>query len=312
VTARRALLTALAAAGIAFAQDGRVSFLTSGLVEFTVAPASFAAAAACPACAPLPPDPGPAIAVAVARQSPNRLYTIEVDREAWAPAVDLDLEVRFQVASIDGGTPLLTTDWLPLGVAPTFVFDQRAAPGLNRVRVDVGYRLALRGDEPPGSYLARVTLRVRENGSAVGHDVRVTLPSYLALRVAGRLLPVASTTVTFDYLTAPNAYLQAVLSGARLPPTNADLDRIELSTNHPSGATVTVHVDEVAAPEGPGLRERLWLGGAVAHGRTFGTTAPTVGFVPLWGGQDFSLRVEGDEAAGPYHFTVRYEAVRNP
>jgi hypothetical protein len=34
--------------------------------------------------------------------------------------------------------------------------------------------------------------------------------------------------------------------------------------------------------------------------------------VPLFGGDDFSLQVVGDEAAGPYHFSVSYDAVRNP
>jgi hypothetical protein len=140
--ARAALLAlAIVAAGAAFAQDGQVAFVTSGLVSFTVTPEAFAAAGACPGCAPLAPDPGTAIVLEVTRQNPNRLYTIDVLHDGWGPAADLPLEARYTVTSTNGQTVFLTTAWLPIDAAPTLVFTQAAVQRENRVRVEVTYRL---------------------------------------------------------------------------------------------------------------------------------------------------------------------------
>jgi hypothetical protein len=190
-------------------------------VSFTVTPEAFAAAGACPGCEPLAPDPGRAILLEVTRQNPNRLYTIDVLHDGWGPAADLPLEARYTVTSTNGQTVFLTTAWLPIDAAPTLVFTQAAVQRENRVRVEVAYRLALRGDEPAGTFVTRVTHRVRENGSAVAHEVRVSIPSFLSLRVVGRTPEVASAVVAFDYADAPGAYLQAVTSGTPLAPTAA-------------------------------------------------------------------------------------------
>jgi hypothetical protein len=312
--ARAALLAlAIAVAGAAFAQDGRVAFVTSGLVSFTVTPEAFAAAGACPACEPIAPDPGTAIVLEVTRQNPNRLYTIDVLHDGWGPPGDLPLEARYTVTSTNGQTVFLTTAWLPIDAAPTLVFTQAVVQRENRVRVEVDYRMALRGDEPAGTFATRVTHRVRENGVSVAHDVRVSIPSFLSLRLVGRTPGVASAVVAFDYADAPGVYLQAVTSGTPLAPTGHDLVRVEVATNHPSGYAVTARVEELLAPAGaPSFDGRLWLAGAPAQGRTFVGAGPTDGFVTIATGDDYGLRVDGGEAPGAYLFSVTFEAVRNP
>jgi len=312
--ARIALIAfALALVGMALAQDGRVSLIEPGPVSFTVTPEALAAAGDCTNCSAIEPDPGTAVALQVIRQNPNRLYTIDVLHDGWGPNATLPLEARYTVTSANGATVFLTTPWLPLHTAPTLVFTQAAVQSENRVRVDVAYRLTLRGDEPAGTFVTRVVHRVRESGAAAAHEVRVSLPSYLTVRVVGHTGGAAATIVAFDYADAPGAYLRAVTSGTPLTPTGGELVRVEVATNHPSGYAVTVSVAPLlTSADGPSLRERLWLDDAPAHGRRFMSSGPTDGFVTLATGADYGLRVEGDEAAGDYLFAVTYEAVRNP
>jgi hypothetical protein len=312
--ARIALISlALSWFGMALAQDGRVSLIGADPVNFTVTPEALAAAGDCTNCSAIEPDTGTGVTLRVTRQNPNRMYTIDVLHDGWGPNADLALEARYTVVAASGGTALLTTPWLPLHTAPTLVFTQAAVQSENRVRVDVAYRLTLRGDEPAGTFVTRVVHRVRESGAAAAHEVRVSLPSYLTLRVVGHTGGSAATVVAFDYGDAPDAYLQAVTSGKPLRPTSGELVRVEVATNHPSGYTVALNVAPLLTPaDGPALRERLWLDGAPAHGRRFVASGPTDGFVTLATGADYGLRVEGDESPGGYLFAITYEAVRNP
>ena len=299
--------------GLATAQDGAINDVTSGLVSFTVTADDLAAAAACPGCTYVYPDPGPQIVFEVRRQNPNRVYTIDALHAGWDPSSALQLEARYTVTNRNGTTVFLETPWLALGEAPTLVFTQAAVQRENRVRVTVAYRLALTGDEAAGAVATRMTHRVRENGSAFSHDVRSALPTTLVLRLVGTTASATSFTVAFDYGDDVGAYLAAVTSGAPLAVTATDLARAEISTNHPSGYSVTLVVEEVLVPyDGSDVRGRVLLLGTPADGRTFSSTGPTAGFVPLFGGDDYALVVRGDEPPGSYLLTVRLEATRNP
>jgi len=299
--------------GVVTAQDGRINDVSSGLVSFTVTGDDLAAAAACPGCTYVYPDPGPQIVFEVLRQNPNRVYTIDALHAGWDPSSALQLEARYTVTNRNGTTVLFETVWLALGEAPTLVFTQAAVQRENRVRVTVEYRLALTGDEAAGDIATRITHRVRENGDAVSHDVRASLPTTLVLRLVGTTASATSFTVAFDYGSDVGAYLAAVTSGAPLAVTATDLARAEISTNHPSGYTVTLLVEEVLVPDGgTDVRGRVLLLGAPADGRTFSSTGPTAGFVPLFDGGDYALAIRGDEPPGSYLLTVRLEATRNP
>ena len=299
--------------GVAVAQDGRISDVSSGLVSFAISDEDLASAAACPGCAFVFPDPGPAIVFEVLRQNPNRIYTVDALHAGWLPASTLRLEARYTVTNPSGTTVFLVTPWLALSEVPTLVFTQADVQRENRVRVRVEYRLALRGDEAAGTVTTTMTHRIRENGNAVSHDVRASLPTTLTLRLVGTAASATSFTVAFDYGGDVAAYLAAVTSGAPLRVSATDLARVEISTNHPSGYTVRLALDEVLVPEGaPDVRERMLLHGAPAHGRTFTSTGPTSGFVPLFSGEDYTLAVRGDEPPGSYLLIVRLEAVRNP
>jgi hypothetical protein len=301
--------------GITVAQDGRISDVSSGPVTFTVGDDDLVAAAACPGCTYVYPDPGPAIVFEVLRQNPNREYTVDAFHAGWDPASTLQLEARYTVTTRDGTRLFLETDWLPITEAPrlALVFTQAAVQRETWVRVTVAYRLALFGDEAAGEVATRVTHRVRETGSAVSHDVLTSLPTTLTLRLVGMSASATSFTVGFDYGDDVAAYLVAVTSGVPLTVTATDLARAEISTNHPRGYTVTVTIDEVLVPDGgAGVRDRVLLLGAPAHGRTFTSGGPTAGFVPLFDGLDYALAIGGDEPPGTYLLTVRLEATRNP
>ena len=307
------LLVALSLIGVAGAQDGRIDDVSSGLVSFTVTAEDLAAAAACPGCTYVFPDPGPAIVFEVLRQNPNRVYTIDAFHAGWDPAGALQLEARYTVTDRNGTAVLLVTPWLTLSEAPTLLFTQAAVQRETRVLVTVEYRLALSGDETSGEFATRLTYRVRETGSAVSHDIRVGLPTFLTLRLVGTTEPATTFGIAFDYGADVGAYLAAVTSGAPLAVTGSDLVRAEISTNHPSGYTVMLLVEEVLVPEGGAdVRGRVLLFDAPAHGRTFTSTGPTAGFVSLFEGVDYALAVNGNESPGSYLLTVRLEAIRNP
>ena len=308
-----ALALALGMAGVASAQDGRLVDVSSGPVSFTVTDDDLQAASACPGCTFVFPDPGPSVVFEVLRQNPNRVYTIDALHAGWTPVGALRLEARYTVTNGNGTTVFLVTPWLPIGEAPTLVFTQAAVQRENRVRVTVAYRLVLFGDEPAGEFTTRMTHRVRENGNALAHDVRATLPAFLTLRLVGTTASATAFTLAFDYGDDPGAYLRAVTTGAPLRVTSSDLARAEVSTNHPRGYTVVLVVEEVFAPAGgAGLSSRVLLDGVRADGRTFSSAGPTDGFVTLFAAADYALRVTGEETPGSYQFTVRLEAVRNP
>lgn len=304
-------LCALTLVGAARAQVGRIDPVSSGPVTFTVTDVDLAAAQGCPGCVVVAPDPGPGVVFNVRRQSPNNLYYVDVNVDGWTPAGGPTLEIQATVTSTNGGTTYFQTDWLAVTEAPSVVFDQRQS-NKNRVRVTVAYRLRLDGGESAGTFTTPVTYRIRGTTQTATHTARVGLPTFLTLRWVG--MPASgSATLHFEYASAPLVYVQAIASGNPLGPTSADFDRLEVSTNHPTGYTVTVQVVALDAPVGaPNLAPRLTLGGLAAEGRQFTANGPTDGFVTLASPADFGLRVNGGETPGAYRVELRYDALRNP
>ena len=296
------------------AQDGRIDLVSGDEVVFVVTPDDLAAAAACPGCQFVEPEPGTPVVLRVLRQNPNRLYTLEVFEAGWNPPSSLDVEVRHTVTSADGAEVFFVTPWRSLSDAPSTVFRQADVGRAPQVRVEVGYRLRLWGDEPAGTYLTSVVHRIRESGSAATHGVRVTLPNFVLLRLVARDGSVAPAfDVRFDYGTSPAAYLQALDTGSALQPTGGDLARVEISTNHPSGFTVEVEVEELLAPSGAtSAAQRLLLQGERADGRSFERDAPTDGFTTLLLAEDFTFDPSNGIVAGQYRLLVTYQATLNP
>jgi len=299
------LLLALLAVSSASARYGQVNFISSGLVSFNVTAEAYANALACAGCNYLYPDPGLPIVLRVRPQSPDHHYTLETLHSGFGSANPLNLEARYTVIDIDDNSVLFTIDWRPVSQIPAVLFTEPQVEDETTVRVEVEYRLRITGAELAGNYLASVSYRIRENNRAVAHNVQVILPSFLTLRLVGQLAP-GPHTVSFDYSQATAAYLHAVSSGIPLAVTGSNLERLEISTNHPTGFTVTVIVSETP------LRDRLWLLGTAAHGQRFSSSGPTNGFVTLFTASDFGLVVDGGETPGLHIFTVTYEAVRNP
>ncbi len=308
--AAMALLAVLALAGSAQAQVARLSPVALGPVTFTITDADLAAAQGCPGCIVVPQDPGPGAVFDVRRQNPNRVYVLDVALDGWTPTGGPTLEVQLTVTSVDGRTTYLQTGWIEVTAGATALFDQSQA-NQARVRVTASYRLRLSGNETAGTYTSPVTYRIRDTTQTVSHTAQANLPTFLALRWVGAP-PSGSATLRFEYAATPMAYVQAVTTGAPLAPTSADFDRLEVSTNHPSGYTVTVWATLLDAPPGaPSLATRLVLAGTMAEEQRFTSTGPTDGFVTLATPDDFALRVDGSETPGAYRLELRYEAVRN-
>jgi hypothetical protein len=256
-------------------------------------------------------DPGPGVVFDVRRQNPNRVYVLDVALDGWTPAGGPTLEVQVTVTSVDGRTMYLQTGWAEVTESATALFDQSQA-NQARVRVTASYRLRLAGDETAGTFSSPVTYQIRGTTQTATHATQVGLPTFLAIRWAGARAS-GSATLRFEYGWVPMPYLDAVASGTPLAPTSADFARLEVSTNHPSGYTVTVLATPLDAPVGTtSLAPRLMLAGAPADGRRFVATGPTDGFVTLATPADFGLRVDGTETPGAYRIELRYEAVRNP
>ena len=304
-------LAMLTLVGTAQAQVGRIDPVSSGPVTFTITDDDLAAAQGCPGCVLVLADPGPGVVFDVRRQNPNRVYFVDVVLDGWTPAGGPLLEVRYEVTSTDGRSVYLQTDWMTVTETSSVAFDQSQA-NQTRVRVTATYRLRLSGDEAAGTFTSPVTYRIRGTSETVTHTTSVGLPTFLALRWVGAPAS-GSATLRFDYASAPMAYVEAIASGVALLPTSADFDRLEVSTNHPSGYSVTVMVVALDAPIGaPSLTPRLTLGGVPAEARQFTSTGPTDGFVTLATPADFGLVVDGGEAPGAYRVELRYAAVRNP
>ena len=305
------VLAVLTLVGTAHAQVGRLDPVSSGPVTFTVTDDDLAAAQDCPGCVVVLPDPGPGVVFDVRRQNPTQVYFLDVVLDGWTPLGGPTLEVQVTVGSTNGRTTYLQTDWMAITEVPSAVYDQSQA-NQARVRVTVAYRLRLNGDEAAGTFTSPVTYRIRGTTQTATHTASVGLPTFLTLRWVGAPASGAAT-LRFEYGSMPMTYVQAVASGAALLPTSADFERLEVSTNHPSGYSVTVRVVELDAPIGaPSLASRLTLGGLAAEGRQFTSTGPTDGFVPLAIPGDFGLMVDGGETPGAYRVELRYEAVRNP
>jgi hypothetical protein len=168
------------------------------------------------------------------------------------------------------------------------------------------------------------------------HDVRVAIPDVIGIRILGA--GTGPRSVIFDYAAAPDTYLAAVASDGQLPPTRIDrFDGIEVRTTR-NGRW---YVEVVATPlayVGPDTLTGLALGDIrVDRGAVFGLVPDLIDHpgaadwnLPSWqlsttarqivsnrgatggwrslgfGGRDYVLTIDGDEAPGTYTTTVTY------
>lgn len=173
---------------------------------------------------------------------------------------------------------------------------------------------------------------------AAGHDVAVTIPSTIGIRIVGT----GPARVTFDYAADLPGYLAAAEAGAPLEPTSVSgFDDIEVRAPGRVGAPawyVTVTASPLAysgagagegleladlgvAPgESSGLSPEfpIWLLGVVAPNWTLSSTPQWIayGYVGSgrwrslgFNGDDYRLAVQGDEDPGVWQSTVTYTMV---
>ena len=192
----------------------------------------------------------------------------------------------------------------------------------------------------PGAVLARVLLMLaifvlgtpQALGQSAEHQLSVSTPSYVGIRIVGS--GTGARAVIFDYAARPDAYLTAVDTGAALPPTAVNrFDDVQLNVTRRGRwrihvqATTFVYAGS-AAPAGLALSDirvtrtrpqnAVFGPGNSARYETTWTlsTTPTEiatsnrstgGWRSLgFSGWDYSLAVDGDEAAGSYTTVVTY------
>lgn len=185
---------------------------------------------------------------------------------------------------------------------------------------------------------APIALAQTPDRAAAGHDVAVTVPSTIGIRIVGT----GPARVTFDYAADLPGYLAAAEAGTPLEPTGVSgFDDIEVRAPGRVGTPawyVTVTASPLAysgtgtgvglelgdlgvepgassglAPEFP-----IWLLGLVAPNWSLSSTPQWIayGYVGSgrwrslgFNGADYRLRVQGDEDPGAWQSTVTYTMV---
>lgn len=255
----------------------------------------------------LPDSPQEPIGATLKRDK-REAFSAEMWASPWEGPAALALEVRVTVSGRNVPTEVL--GWMPLDQVPVTLLQSDE----QRVEVAIEYRLVVDGSEPPGRYATSVTTRVwdaldnSQKHATVTHDISVTIPSYLLVRVAGST---GAPAVAFDLAADVAGYLQAVGSARALPPTGATFDAVEVATNNPSGFSLTVSVAPAALPAGVGP-SAVELFGEPADGVEITRDHATPGYEAVVRPGDFALRVDGSEAAGVTQFQLTYAAQRLP
>jgi hypothetical protein len=178
--------------------------------------------------------------------------------------------------------------------------------------VTVEYQIRFDLDAAAGSYQTTVSYDAGPGSRGVDHLVTIEVLPVIGLRIDGA--PAGSeATVAFDYLPSPLIYLDAITTGALLPPTDGDLVRVEVFTNNPAGYTVSVAVDQVANLDGNLFpADALLLAGVPAPTASFSGPEPTDGYRTLLTADDYRLSVDGDEDPGAYRLTLTFTAEMLP
>jgi hypothetical protein len=172
------------------------------------------------------------------------------------------------------------------------------------------------------------------------HQVTVRIPNYIGLKIvdsAGNINVYPNASVTFDYAASPATYMSAVLGTQVLPPTQvSNFADVQVAVR--GGASWSIRVRATpfvftgtGAASGFNLADIRVNRGAVSGliadpsllrgpiqlttwslattNRTiFRTNGATVGWDSLgFNGQDYDIRVQGDEQPGQYVTVVTYE-----
>lgn len=231
--------------------------------------------------------------------------TLQVNRDAYLPNTDLQLEARYTFVNKQGFV-VSAQDWLPLSQLPTTLYS-----GKDQLSTSIEYRLVITGKERAGNYDTSVTYTLTGgNQSSVNHKIRFSIPEVAFVRLKGQLA--ATATVAFDY-QGVNAvqYVRAVQNKTPLLPTSADFKQVEVFCNSSKGYTITVQLYDVSSVLSSTTLNRIYLFGKVAQNQRLQRTSSTDGVQLLLRPEDFSLFVDGSEDTGSFRFVVQYAIAVN-
>ena len=174
------------------------------------------------------------------------------------------------------------------------------------------------------------------------HQVTVRIPNYIGLKIVdalGNINVYPNASVTFDYASNPTAYMAAALGTQTLPPTLVTkFTDVQVAVR--GGASWSIRVNATpftftgtGTPAGFTLADIRVIRGAVsgltadpsllrgpiqlsnwslstAWQTVFRSNGATIGWDSLgFNGQDYIIRVQGDEQPGQYVTMVTYELV---
>jgi hypothetical protein len=172
------------------------------------------------------------------------------------------------------------------------------------------------------------------------HQVQVRIPNYIGLKIVdsiGNINVSPAPSVTFDYVANANAYMAAVLGTQTLPPTQVDrFADVQVAVRGGASWSIRVRATPfVFTGTGPasgfnladirvnrGAVSGLVADPSLLRGATklttwtlattnttiFQSNGATIGWDSLgFNGQDYVIKVQGDEQPGQYVTVVTYE-----
>lgn len=294
------LLASLGALG-SFGHAQRLMSLSSGQVTFRPLSAELEKALSCPACLSIMPTENSFKQSLRIQRQAAKSYSLAV--RYLTQAEGLLLEARFTIDP-KGNNPRVQTDWLELsGLSQDLLSSSEAVTD-----IAIEYRLRLTGQELAGRQTATVLYTVAN--ASVEHQIDVLLPAVAVVKVESKQSG-ANPSLNFNYQGLNTLdYLRAVQTGQALAATESGLGKVAFYTNHPKGASVTLELFEVKAPEA--LADKLFLSEQPLARYRFRLDRPSFGFETLALPADFALRLTGLEQPGRYQYVLRYKTELNP
>ncbi len=217
-----------------FAQQ--LSFDSAGLVNFAPSEQEYTEELTCESCGGLLPSPtSPEVILRLQRQgNPNQSYQLLIKRSNWLPNNEIELEAQYTIKGNQSGTTV--TNWLSIEESLTRIFSGNDPVTI----VSVVYRLPISGLELAGNYSTTITYQEQRSQKTVQHQLQINFPLVVILRINKSILTTGSASISFDYVSKVEDYIEAVVKGTPLSFSSTDLSEVEVFSNNPSGYTVMV------------------------------------------------------------------------
>lgn len=286
---------------LGFAEAQRVRLLSGGIVSFSPSQLEIEEALSCADCVYLSPITSTVDSVLRVQRQGSKSYTLQARQLALGQG--LALEARYLI-DYKGQKPSQQTDWLELSSLSQDLFSSDASV----VDITIEYRLRLTTEAAAG--VQSVAVVYSTGTSTIQQQINLVLPGLAIVRVI-TAQDGANPELNFDYQGLNvREYLDRVQANQQLMPTSSSIEKIELYTNHPRGATVRLElfILDLEAE----LENKLFLAEQPIISYRFSLNRPSNGFEVFALPSDFTLLLTGAEKPGTYRYIIRYRSSPNP